>query len=66
MRKVAHDDTLSGEDLLKRQNFEYLTKAITQLSTNENGYLKPGLKLSIGYLLKKSVKVMKGYYIQEN
>ncbi|GFS21611.1 histone-lysine N-methyltransferase SETD8-A [Elysia marginata] len=67
LRKEAHDDSLEGRDILKRKNFENLTKAIQQMTHNEDtGILKPGLKLDVGFLLKKIVKVMKGRYIQEN
>ena len=66
VQKVAHDDNLTGADLLDRVNFEHLSKAITNLTSNEHGHLKAGLKLAIGYILKKSIKVMKGHYIQEN
>ena len=52
LRKMSHNDKLTGGDLLKRENFEHLTNAIKNMSKNENGYLKPGLKLAIGYLLK--------------
>ena len=64
-RKAAHNDDLQGVDLLKRENFDYLTKAIHQMTYTETGALKHGLKISIGYLLKKVIKIMKGCYIQE-
>ncbi|GFO37338.1 hypothetical protein PoB_006384300 [Plakobranchus ocellatus] len=59
VRKVAHDDKIAGEDLLKekRDNFEKLTNAIHNLSTGEHGNLKASLKLAIGYLLIRSMKV---------
>ena len=65
-RKVSHNDQLQGKDLIDRENFENLTKAIQNMTYTETGALKPGLKLAIGYLLKKVIKVMKGCYIQEN
>ena len=64
-RKAAHKDDLQGEDLLNRENFDFLTKAIQQMTHTETGALKHGLKLATGYLLKKVIKVMKGCYIQE-
>ena len=63
--KAAHNDDLQGEDLLNRENFDYLTKAIQQMTHTETGALKHVLKLATGYLLKKVIKVMKGCYIQE-
>ena len=35
------------------------------MTYTETGALKHGLKISIGYLLKKVIKIMKGCYIQE-
>ena len=55
---------LTGEDILDRKHFESLSKAICSMTKNEiTGTLKAGQKLRIGYLLKKAIKVMKGYYI---
>ncbi|KAK3756667.1 hypothetical protein RRG08_054925 [Elysia crispata] len=56
VQKVAHDDNVTGADLLDRVNFEHLSKAITNLTSNEHGHLKAGLKLAIGYISKKSIK----------
>ena len=43
---------LTGEDLLKRGNFEHLKKCIIEMTTDEQEEMKPGLRLSIGYVLK--------------
>ena len=50
---LERNDELTGEDFLKRENLEHLINAIQNMPQNENGYLKPGLKLTIEYLLKK-------------
>lgn len=64
MRKVAHDDTISGEDVINRNNFEVLSTAIQNLKTSPSG-IKAGSKLVMGYQLKKMAKLMKGQYIIE-
>ena len=35
------------------KKFEHLTNPIQNMFQNEHGYLKPGLNLAIGFLLKK-------------
>ena len=57
---------VTGEDLLKRGNFEYLKKCIVEMTTYEQGEMKPGLRLSIGYVLKKLIKIMKGHYVMKD
>ena len=54
---------LTGEDILKRANFEALRECIVSMTTSESGDMKSGLKLSIGFVLKKLIKVLKGHYI---
>ncbi|XP_070191676.1 uncharacterized protein [Littorina saxatilis] len=63
MRKVADLDNLNGEDVVDRTQFEVLSQAVKEMTTNENGSMKAGMKLSVGYLLKKVAKVMKAHYI---
>ena len=61
------DSNLSGEDLLHREHYDHLVKAIEDLTVKEHTMgQKSGLKLSIGYVLKKAIKIMKGHYIQFN
>jgi len=65
VRKVTNNNKIGGEDIIKRENFESLTKAIENMTTQGQTF-KAGLKIAIGYLLKKVIKVMKGHYILEN
>ena len=64
MRSVTLDDTICGKSLQERDHFETLSGAIRSLTTIETGSIKAGLKLQIGYLLMKLIKITKGYYIQ--
>ena len=56
---------LTGEDILKISNFEALRECIVSMTTSESGDMKSGLKLSIGFVLKKLIKVLKGHYIMK-
>ena len=66
MKEAAGKENLTGEDVLNRQNFEFLIQAIEKATKTEAEKEKAGLKLSIGYVLKKAVKIMKGCYVQHN
>ena len=66
LRSVSDDITLSGEDVLKRENLNNLEFALDALTEKSNGEVKAGLRLSLGYLLKKGAKVMKGVHIMED
>lgn len=57
--------SFTGADILHPKQFPALEEALESLSKTEDGNLKAGLNLGIGYLLKKSIKVMKGHYIIE-
>jgi hypothetical protein len=63
MRELGENDELCGEDLVNREHFDLLSRAIEDMSTKENGSMKHGLRVSLGYLLKKLPKVLKGHYI---
>ncbi|GFR71238.1 hypothetical protein ElyMa_005674100 [Elysia marginata] len=57
----------TGEDLLKRKHFDDLIKTIVQMTTDDEGEeTKDGLRLAIGYILKRLIKVFNGYYIQQD
>jgi len=60
-REAADDDSLSGEEMLRRKFFPQLHTAI-DLLCNENA----SLKVAIGYLIKTACDVMKGVYLIEN
>ncbi|XP_070203471.1 uncharacterized protein [Littorina saxatilis] len=65
VRENSDSETLTAEDLVKVEHFDSLEKAIHRISTNEKtGKQKAGVKVSIGYLLKKLVAVLKAHYIQ--
>ena len=67
MRLVASQPTIQGEDVVDRKHFDTLTYAIQNLCKLEGfGKEKFALKLSLGYMLKKVIKIMKGYYIQKD
>ena len=58
---------LTGEELFKREHFDLLTQAIQDLTQkNQSRGQKSGLKLALGYVLKKAIKVLKGHYTQFN
>eukprot|EP00745_Piridium_sociabile_P013732 TRINITY_DN20162_c0_g1_i1.p1 TRINITY_DN20162_c0_g1~~TRINITY_DN20162_c0_g1_i1.p1 ORF type:complete len:353 (-),score=62.96 TRINITY_DN20162_c0_g1_i1:731-1663(-) len=58
---------LTGEDLLKREHFDLLTQAIQDLTVKDQSKSqKSGLKLALGYVLKKAITVLKGHYTQYN
>ncbi|KAK3793121.1 hypothetical protein RRG08_030204 [Elysia crispata] len=64
--KIRKDGILKMNNVLEREHFDTLCDSIRDLTTGENGEIKAGLKLKIGYVLKKLIKTAKGYYIQTN
>ena len=62
-RQITGNKHLSGEDLIKRENFQKVEEALDEVTEKESNGFKDGLRLSIGYLLKKAAKVMKAVYI---
>ena len=66
MRVVSLNDNLGAQNILEREHFDTLCDSIRHLTTGENGEIKAGLKLKIGYVLKKVIKTAKGHYIQAN
>ncbi|KAK3783530.1 hypothetical protein RRG08_028047 [Elysia crispata] len=64
--KIRKDGILKMNNVLEREHFDTLCDSIRDLTTGENGEIKAGLKLMIGYVLKKLIKTAKGYYIQTN
>ncbi|GFR80622.1 histone-lysine N-methyltransferase SETD8-A [Elysia marginata] len=55
---------LNGENVMELDNFNILSKAVTAMTHRESGEQKSGLKLRLGYLLKKLINISKGHYIQ--
>ena len=64
MRILSLNNNLCAQNVLQRQYFETLSDAIKDNTTRENGQIKPGLKVMIGFLLKKMIKIAKGHFIQ--
>ena len=64
--KEVKDSIFTGEDISKRSNFDDLKKCIVEMTTTDIGDMKAGLKVSLGFVLKKLVKIMKGQYIMKN
>ena len=65
-RKKTKDLTFSGEDLVKRCNFSAVSEVITEMSIADDGQLKAGLKVSIGFILRKLIKILRGEYVMCN
>ena len=51
-------------DILDYSQFDIVEKAILHLS-GSSGDSKNGLKVRLGFLLKRAVKVIRGYYITQ-
>ncbi|GFR99151.1 hypothetical protein ElyMa_004520800 [Elysia marginata] len=64
MRQIKLNGTLDGKMVIDRDNFPVLEQVIEDLFANGVGSIKAGLKLKIGYVLKKLIQVSKGFYIQ--
>lgn len=57
LRIAGHDASLTGEDMFDRKKFRHLEDAIERLTSKEDSHsINAGLKLGIGYLLKKVLK----------
>ena len=63
-RNQSENQNASGIDILDYSKFDILEKAILQLSDNDEE-TKNGLKVRLGFLLKRAVKVIRGYYITQ-
>ncbi|RUS79962.1 hypothetical protein EGW08_012263 [Elysia chlorotica] len=63
-RQQSENQNVSGTDILDYSQFDTLEKAILQLS-DSSGHSKNGLKVRLGFLLKRAVKVIRGYYITQ-
>ena len=56
-------ESTSALDMFQRKYFTYLQSAVNTLSVKEDGGIKSGLKISLGYLLKKVSKYIHGDYL---
>ena len=59
--KIFKNDDAS--DMFERKNFNILETAIEKYTKYEDGTVKPGLKMSLYYLLKAAAKILKGVYL---
>ena len=64
IRVLTLNENFCAHNVLEREYFDALSDSIKDLTTGENGQVKPGLKMKIGYLLKKMIKIAKGHFIQ--
>ena len=53
-------------DMFKRRNFAVLEVAIDKNSTDEEGKIKPGLKIALAYILKTAGKIIKASLLMED
>ena len=63
MRSLANDETLKGENIFERDHFPSLKEAIIALTTYDNGEMKYGERISMGYTLIKGQKVQLGHMV---
>ncbi|GFR97222.1 histone-lysine N-methyltransferase SETD8-A [Elysia marginata] len=64
-RLETGDEEASGQETLNYRRFEALEKAIKSISTKETGEDKVGLKVRIGFVLKRAAKIMRGYFVMK-
>ncbi|GFS19075.1 histone-lysine N-methyltransferase SETD8-A, partial [Elysia marginata] len=64
-RLETGDEEASGQEILNYRRFEALEKAIKSISTKETGEDKVGLKVRIGFVLKRAAKIMRGYFVMK-
>ena len=64
--KEIKGSIFTEEDILKRSNFDALKKCIVEMTTTYVGGMRAGLKVSLWFVLKKVVKIMKGQFIMKN
>ncbi|RUS68728.1 hypothetical protein EGW08_023510, partial [Elysia chlorotica] len=62
-RKHSSNKNAGGVDILHYSQFDILEKAINEMTADEENKSKSGLKLRLGFILKRASKVMRGYYI---
>ena len=63
-RSESGEKKKSGIDVLDYRQFDILEKVIKKSSIKEVGE-KVGLKVRIGFVLKRAVKVMRGYFVMK-
>ena len=64
-RTESKNEKASGLDVLDYKQFNVLEKVIVTLCAKDIGQ-KAGLKVRIGFALKKAVNIMKGYFVMKS
>ena len=62
-RNISKNDKFTGHDMLLPANFRIVVDALGAVTAKEDDGLKAGLKLSLGYLLKKAARFTKCEFI---
>lgn len=65
LRAESKNEHASGLDVLDYKQFDELEKVVIKLCDKDDGQ-KAGLKVRIGFILKKAVNVMKGYFVMKS
>ena len=60
---VSGNAEASAADMLETKNFRHVVDSINQVSANDDSSVKGGLKISLGYLLKKAARFSKSEFI---
>ena len=63
VRNISKNDKFTGHDMLLPANFRTVVEALNTVTAKEEDGLKAGLKLSLGYLLKKAARFTKCEFI---
>ncbi|XP_035827140.1 uncharacterized protein LOC101860428 isoform X2 [Aplysia californica] len=64
-RQECGDEKASGHDILDYRWFDFLENAIKKMCAKDCGQDKAGLKVRIGFVLKRAVKVMRGFFVMK-
>lgn len=65
-KQKCHDssvDTSLAFDMFKRKNFKIMEETIMSLTIDSDGQVKTGLKVGLGYILRKVCKYLHGEYL---
>jgi hypothetical protein len=65
-QKSSAEESTTSAEMLVRRHFHVLERAIEEYTSGGESGLKPGLKLSLFYLIKKMAKIVKASYLVKN
>jgi hypothetical protein len=65
-KAISQKIDFSGHDMLNAANFRIVVEALNTVSTKDDESEKSGLRLSLGYLLKKAARFTKSEFIIDN